>query len=79
MFRTIFGNKSDEYSSDNLLFVTKRQRDVSEEGESLFGSFAKLLKAIITCFLMSVCASDSMEQFGSRWTDLCEMLYWLVS
>jgi hypothetical protein len=34
----------------------------------------KLRKAIIS-FVMSVCLSVRMEQFGSNWTDFHEMLY----
>jgi hypothetical protein len=39
-----------------------------------FRRLGKLRKAIIS-FVMSVCLSVRMEQFGSHWTDFHEMLY----
>jgi hypothetical protein len=38
------------------------------------GAFAKLRKATIS-FFMSVCLSVRMEQLGSHWTDVHEILY----
>jgi hypothetical protein len=41
--------------------------------DEFLGAFAKLLKATVS-FVMSVCPPDRMEQLGSYWTDVLEVL-----